>query len=267
MPINLAMTLQQAKSRTGPSSNIAFTLHISRAMAHTSRSVFATGHSFSPGIPLDNAIISISQPASPSARTSASRQTVKTSNRGNVNIYALPSEATTRNLIARYFGDTGLLFPYIYEQTFLDTYNEIKANDFTKIRRTWLGLLNMIMAMATSTTVENGLSAEKRAQDSDVYYQRATGLCEKQIMRGTSLEIGKSSSRESLSLANDRSSIPPFDRSIPARHTAIGGSMDCARSCSKRRPPTRAPLHCCFYSFFFLGSRVSKEDLVWLRCA
>ena len=116
----------------------------------------------------------------------------------NVNIYALPPEATTRNLIARYFGDTGLLFPYIYEQAFLDTYNEIEASGFTKIRRTWLGLLNMIMAMATSTTVENGLSAEKRARDSDVYYQRATGLCEKQIMRGTSLEIGMYLSHESL---------------------------------------------------------------------
>lgn len=195
-------------------------------------------------MPLDNAVISISQPASPSARASAARQTFEAANRGNVNIYALPSEATTRNLIARYFEDTGLLFPYIHEQAFLDTYNEIKANDFTKVRKTWLGLLNMIMAMATSTTVENGQSAEKRARDSDIYYQRASGLCEKQIMRGTSLEIGKHNSHESLSSAHNTSPISSFDRSIFARHTAISRGMDCARSCSERRPPTRTPLHC-----------------------
>ncbi|PMD33546.1 hypothetical protein L207DRAFT_557987 [Hyaloscypha variabilis F] len=173
----------------GSSSNTAFTRHISRAMARTNWSGFVTGNSFSPSMPLDSAVISISQPASPSVRAPAARQTFRDANQKNVNIYALPPEATTRNLIARYFGDTGLLFPYIYEQAFLDTYNEIEASGFTKIRKTWLGLFNMIMAMATSTTVENGLSAEKRALDFDAYYQRATGLCEKQIMRGTSLEM------------------------------------------------------------------------------
>ena len=160
-------------------------------MAHTSQSAFAAKNNFSPSMPLDHAIISISQPPSPSGRMHASRKTVGTSNGDKINIYALPNETITRNLIARYFGDTGLLFPYIHEQTFLNTYNEIKTNGFTKIRRAWLGLLNMIMAMATSTTIVNGLSAEKRARESDVYYQRAMGLCKEQIMRGTSLEIGK----------------------------------------------------------------------------
>ncbi|KAM3083089.1 hypothetical protein ACMFMG_003756 [Clarireedia jacksonii] len=173
----------------GPSSNIAFIRHVSRAMARMNRPVLATGNSFSPGVPFDNEVISVSQPASQSGRASAARQSSKVGNRNHVNIYALPPEATTRGLIARYFGDTGLLFPYIDEQAFVNTYNEVKANDFTKVRRTWLGLLNIIMAMATSTTVENGLCAEKRARDSDVYYHRAMGLCERQVMRGTSLEI------------------------------------------------------------------------------
>lgn len=161
-------------------------------MARTNRSKTSAANQFSPGMPFDSAVISISQPPSPTATGStAARQASKIPNRNNINIYALPPETTTRSLIARYFGDTGLLFPYIDEQAVWDTYNEVKANGFTKVRRTWLGLLNIIMAMATSTTVENGLSAEKRAQDSDIYYHRATGLCEEQIMRGTSLEIGK----------------------------------------------------------------------------
>ena len=66
----------------------------------------------------------------------------------------------------------------------------MKQNNFTKIRKTWLGLLNMVLALTTSTTLSDTLSAEKRADTSDVYYQRAVGLCGEQILRGTSLEVG-----------------------------------------------------------------------------
>ena len=67
----------------------------------------------------------------------------------------------------------------------------MKKNNFKKVRRTWLGLMNMIMAIAIGTKVVVGVSAEDRARESDIYYKRAVGLCEKQILRGTSLEIGK----------------------------------------------------------------------------
>lgn len=92
--------------------------------------------------------------------------------------------------MAQYFSNTGLLFPYIHAGTFVKTYEEMKNNNFTNVRRSWLGLLNIVMALATSATIEENLSAEKRAQESNVYYQRALGLCDKHIMRGTSLEIG-----------------------------------------------------------------------------
>ena len=108
----------------------------------------------------------------------------------NGNIYILPPEIITRDLITRYFSNTGLLFPYLHEQAFLETYAQMKNDKFQKVRRTWLGLLNMVLALATSTTVQSNLAAKKRAVDSDVYYQRALQLCEKQLMRGTSLEVG-----------------------------------------------------------------------------
>ncbi|KAF4631594.1 hypothetical protein G7Y89_g6531 [Cudoniella acicularis] len=172
--------------------NIAFTRHISRAMTRASRSSpfpFGMESNTSPGIQFDSAFVSVSQPPSPSGRPRPSTIEARSLDKDRINIYALPSETTTRELMVQYFGDTGLLFPYIHQQTFLETYDEMKTNNFTKVRRTWLGLLNMIMALATSTTVEEGLSAERRAKQSNVYYQRASGLCEKQIMRGTSLEV------------------------------------------------------------------------------
>jgi len=72
----------------------------------------------------------------------------------------------------------------------MGAYEEMKHSNFKKVRRTWLALLNIIMALATSTVVEIGLSCEKRIRDSEVYYQRAIGLCGMQITCGVSIETG-----------------------------------------------------------------------------
>ena len=108
-----------------------------------------------------------------------------------IDIFALPPDAETLQLIEQYFLDTGTLFPYLHRETFLQTYAQAKWNNFKTIRRTWLGLLNMVLALVTSTTVRRDIDAGRRSELSDIYYHRAAGLCEKQIMRGTSLEIGK----------------------------------------------------------------------------
>jgi hypothetical protein len=176
----------------GPSSNIAFTRHISRAVAQVTninQSLFAAGNNVEFG-QFDAAVMSVSQPGSLSGRPSENRAG-KGTERNNINIYALPPESRARKLMSQYFSNAGLLFPYIHAGTFLETYEEMKRNNFTKVRRTWLGLFNIVLALSTSTAVQENMSAEKRARDSDVYYQRALGLCNKLIMRGTSLEIGQ----------------------------------------------------------------------------
>lgn len=108
-----------------------------------------------------------------------------------VNIYALPSEARTWSLIRQYFLKTGQLLPFIHEQSFCETYFQMKRDNFTKVRRTWLGLLNIVMAIATSLSTEGDMPAEKRIEESDIYYQRANGLCDRESKRNMSLEMGK----------------------------------------------------------------------------
>lgn len=93
------------------------------------------------------------------------------------------------DLLQQYFSNTGLLFPYIHEKTFMKTYADVQANGFTKVNRTWLGLLNIILALVTSTAIRANQGAQERAVLSDTYYRRAMGLCDKQVMRGTSLEV------------------------------------------------------------------------------
>lgn len=63
--------------------------------------------------------------------------------------------------------------------------------NFALVRRTWLGLLNMILAMATITAVPDGSKADTRIAESDVFYQRGLGLCGSEILRGATLEVGK----------------------------------------------------------------------------
>lgn len=107
-----------------------------------------------------------------------------------INIYALPTEVRTWSLLKEYFQKTGQLLPFIHEESFYETYFQLKRNNFTMARRTWLGLLNIIFAMATTLSVEGDMSAEERIEESDVYYQRAHGLCDKESRRNISLELG-----------------------------------------------------------------------------
>ncbi|XHG08619.1 hypothetical protein AWENTII_011713 [Aspergillus wentii] len=120
--------------------------------------------------------------------TPATQQTSRATSSDRTNIFALPHQSETWELIQRYFADTGLLFPYIYPPTFLDTYNQMIRDNSTKVRRTWLGLLNMVLAMATITTVPGDTQASARIKESDIFYQRALNLCGNEILRGTSVE-------------------------------------------------------------------------------
>ncbi|OCL03951.1 hypothetical protein AOQ84DRAFT_346868 [Glonium stellatum] len=165
----------------GPSSNIAFLRRISRAVAHTV-------NSDQPWTPLtgpdsahfDGGFMSVSRPSSPSRQSKPEEQ---------INIYALPPESQTLSIIKRYFSDTGFLYPFLHEESFVQTYMQMRRKHPSGVRKSWLGLLNIVLALTTSTTVDDGLKSETRITESNIFYQRAMGLCFNQIMRGTSLEI------------------------------------------------------------------------------
>ena len=64
-----------------------------------------------------------------------------------------------------------------------------KSSNFSRVRRAWLGLLNVVLAMASSMDPGTKMNAVTRAEKSRVFYQRALSLCGKSSVRGTSLEI------------------------------------------------------------------------------
>lgn len=175
----------------GPSSNIAFLRHISLAMARMDDlhqampSPTNRAHEVAGGM-------SVSRPTGGGGGRNGGHAhgTTTPPTMAPVNIYALPSEARTWSLIREYFQKTGRLLPYVHEATFCATYFALKTSNFTSARRTWLGLLNIILAMATTLHVDTSVSAERRIAESDVYYQRANALCDdKEARRNMSLEL------------------------------------------------------------------------------
>lgn len=171
----------------GPSSNIAFMRHTSRAITQAN-SRNPNLLSVSPRDRHGNGMMSVSR-----SQPTTDGNT-KTRSAHGVNMYALPSEAETWDLIQKYFSKTGQLLPFIHEHSFCETYFEMKRNNFTKVRRTWLGLLNIVFAISMSLSTDSRMPAEKRIEESDVYYQRANALCDRESKRNTSLEMGESTS-------------------------------------------------------------------------
>jgi len=128
--------------------------------------------------------VSISRPSNdPRSKTHAS-------GRKEVNIFALPSEERTWSLIQIYFEKTGQLLPFIHEASFCETYFRMRDDNFKRVRRTWLGLLNIVLAIATSLHTEGDLLAGRRIEESDIYFQRANGLCDRDSKRNATLEMG-----------------------------------------------------------------------------
>lgn len=134
-------------------------------------------------------IVNVSKSRPPSPGPTPGRANNLTRNAG-VNIYALPSEERTWSLIQQYFLKKGQLLPFIHEPSFCKTYLQMKNERFRTVRRTWLGLLNIILAIAASLSAKDDIPVDKRIQESDIYYQRANGLCDRDSKRNASLEMG-----------------------------------------------------------------------------
>ncbi|KAF2154754.1 hypothetical protein K461DRAFT_101621 [Myriangium duriaei CBS 260.36] len=169
---------EQDSGYFGSSSNISFMRHISRNMP-ISGIVAATGQNQGRW---ENDIIHSSR------RPHLNSDTILCTP-DTASAYILPPPTQLESLLESYFQKTGVLFPFIHPTSFLQTYHDIRSNGFTRLRRTWLGLLNMVLAMAVSTDGTGKLSALERAAQSNIYYSRAVALCNTQILRGSNLEI------------------------------------------------------------------------------
>lgn len=175
----LAFADEQVSGFFGPSSNIALIRQISSAIAITRDPSFSTSRVSSE---IDNAIMSTSRPHSDSLASWVKEAGLK--------IYALPPESQVLELAHDYFNNTGMLFPHIHADTFFQTYEQMKAENFKNVRISWLALFNMILANAMCSRTDDRLSFADRVSASEVFYQRAAGLTNQCTMQA-SVEMGE----------------------------------------------------------------------------
>lgn len=226
----------------GPSSNVSFTRHLCRAIGSCT-TLDGTPTGLFPDTPAyDGGFVSASRPPSPPGRIDG----LRFDQRGK-DIFKLPPVSETLSLIKQYFTNTGLLFPYIHPPTFLQTYEEMVQDSSKRVRRTWLGLLNMVLAMVTITASPYDAPANTRAIDSDVFYQRSLGLCRDEILRGTTLEVGGFPAyihpqSSCIRLSDSYSTIPTPYGPIPAGNTEVGPGVDRAWSSGQGGSSARTTL-------------------------
>lgn len=173
---------EQSSAFFGESSNISFTQLLLRGIAAVRQTSPAVTASLDRGSALGESIASFSRdhahnPAAPLPTPADSSPTI------------LPSMKEMDHALDVYFDTVGAVFPFIHEETMRRTYAECKRNNFTRARRTWLGVLNMILAMASTFDKDSIPSAKKRFEKSNVFYKRALELCGDLSKRVISLEI------------------------------------------------------------------------------
>lgn len=105
--------------------------------------------------------------------------------------FALPPERRAGQLIDQYFTDMGQLFPILHKSAFLDEWARLKASGPLGMRRSWLGLLNIVLAIANVTLANNDDLNGAYVLEAQRHYERAMKLCDSSVLNGTSLEVGK----------------------------------------------------------------------------
>ncbi|GAT29569.1 C6 transcription factor [Aspergillus luchuensis] len=181
----MAMTFVEEHSSAffGESSNINFTQLLLRAIAAVHQASPAITSAVDKDSALQETIIasvSQAQPHRPVAASSTHLDSPPTT---------LPSVEEMDSLLDIYFDTFGAIFPFIHEETMRKTYTECRLNCFTRARRTWLGTLNMMFAMASSLDRDYVASAKKRFERSNIFYKRALELCGDLSRRVISLEM------------------------------------------------------------------------------
>ncbi|CAG9988603.1 unnamed protein product [Clonostachys byssicola] len=178
---------EQESGFFGPSSTVAFIKQIAGAVAAASSVASGPGpedHILPSESRVNGELLRVSRPASP-----VTNPQVFPGASDIVDVYVLPPEAETLHLVSLFFRDTGMLFPYIHEQSALDGVKAVKRGGFGAARRSWLCLLNMILAFVTCISTQPNQPVEQSAADSNVYFKRAQKLSGNLTFKNVNIEI------------------------------------------------------------------------------
>lgn len=102
--------------------------------------------------------------------------------------YALPPPDEAEHLLRLYFITVNLMLPCIHEDSFRTMYRRAATDSSRAVSRQWLGLLNMVFAIANNVQTPTSPSIE-RATLSDLFFERAMELVRPSMLGRVSLEL------------------------------------------------------------------------------
>lgn len=106
----------------------------------------------------------------------------------------LPSAEEAERLLRFYFTTVNLMIPCIHEGSFRETYSRMQSHGLSSVSRSWLGILNVILAIATNVLSPTSPTCE-RAAKSNIYFEQALHLTRPSVFGRISLEIGMAHSQ------------------------------------------------------------------------
>jgi hypothetical protein len=171
----------------GASSNVAFL-----------RFIHAVGHPVKPADNLPLSSIDVSTEVGQSndnrfdaflRRPSGISSLTESQGRVRVGPFALPPQVEADALLHLFFSTVNLMIPCIYENSFRDTYRTLQIDGIRSVRRSWLGTLNVVFALATNVMTATSPNIE-RAMRASMYFERAMELVKSDILGRPSLEMG-----------------------------------------------------------------------------
>ncbi|KAJ5549254.1 Zn(II)2Cys6 transcription factor [Penicillium frequentans] len=172
----------------GASSNVAFLRFIVHAVGHQAK-------------PVDNLHFSRIGVATDVPRSNENRFDAflkepecisnRTGTQGRVRVdpFALPPQAEADALLHLFFTTVNLMIPCIHEGSFRDTAKKLQIDGIRRVRRSWLGTLNVMFALATNVMTATSPDIE-RASRAGMYFERAMELVKSDILGRISLEMG-----------------------------------------------------------------------------
>lgn len=155
----------------GPTSNSAFLKHIKKA-------ILGYSSNFPPNRQDRPDLVNISDVSRPSPPRLQSHWKFDSElpSRLSKNAYELPPRWKIIGLVNAFFARPGMLFPYIYKKWILDGLDHGQNAPLHGVRRSWLCLLNTIMAFSTILGDSTWISVESSFTEADAFLQRALQL-------------------------------------------------------------------------------------------
>lgn len=159
--------------------------------------IHAVGHPVNPSdnLPLLNTDVSTDDQSNDNRfdaflrRPSGISSLPETKGRVRVDPFALPPQMEANALLHLFFTTVNLMLPCIHEDSFRDMYKKLQVGGTRSVRRSWLGSLNVVFALATNVVTATSPNIE-RATRSSMYFERAMELVKSDMLGRLSLEMG-----------------------------------------------------------------------------